>query len=104
MLVRSTERRVVDSWRLGDERIVVARAPIGEMRTFLIFGFVFSFLFLTHVASADPTGSVLVVEIDGDIDDPNALREAIGAELHTTAVSPDDPRVSSARGTLTIEA
>ncbi len=64
-----------------------------------------SLLFLTTCpASADPPARILVVEITGDIEDPEALRAAIGDELHAAAVTPGDPRASSAVGTLRIDA
>jgi hypothetical protein len=61
-------------------------------------------LSFVDTASADPVPPVVVVDIQGDVDDPDGLRTAIGRELRATAVLPDDPRAASARGTLTIEA
>lgn len=74
------------------------------MRTFSFLVALLTFVLVTRSAAADPTGAVIVVEVEGDIEDRDALRNAIGAELHATAVGADDPRATSARGTLTIEA
>ncbi len=73
------------------------------MRTFSFFFLLMAFVLATRTAAADPTGRVVVVEIAGDIEEPDALRQAIGAELHATAVVPNDPLATSARGTLTID-
>lgn len=61
------------------------------------------FVFCSRVALADPSGRVLVVDLTGDVDDANALRAAIASELKATVVTPDDPKATSAGGTLTIE-
>src|SRR5262245_47180486 len=61
-------------------------------------------LLSARVAFGDPVAPVVVVEISGDIEDQEGLWAAIASELHATAVPPGDPRATSARGSLRIEA
>ncbi len=73
----------------------------------------FSLLFTLAALAAVPRAAraqapedVLVVDVDASAAalDAAKLREAVGQELHATAIAPDDARAPSAKGTLKIEA
>lgn len=67
--------------------------------------FVLPFMFV-RAALAEEGANVVVVDVRESARalDAEALRAAIGAELHAEAVPPSDPRASSAGGMITIDA
>jgi hypothetical protein len=61
-------------------------------------------IFSTFASTAAAAARTIIVDVKGDIDDPDALRDAIAKELGAVAVAPDDARATQAKGTLVIEA